>query len=64
MVSIDRSIIRRIKNGHDLVTYHGVLVPPYSQRPYSSVVLERSLSALNNFVASVMLFKGSVDMEN
>ena len=30
VVSIDRSIIRRKKNGGDLVTYHGVLVPPYS----------------------------------
>ena len=31
MVSIDRSIIRRIKNGRDLVTYRGVLVPAYSR---------------------------------
>ena len=30
MVSIDRSIIHRIKNGRDHVTYRGVLVPPYS----------------------------------
>ena len=56
VVSIDRSIIHRMKNGHDLVTYRGVPVPPYS-----SVVL----SALNNFVASIMLLnKESVDMEN
>ena len=30
MVSIDRSIIRRIKNGRDLVTYRRVPVPPYN----------------------------------
>ena len=30
VVSIDRSIIRRIKNGRDVVTYRGVPVPPYS----------------------------------
>ena len=33
MVSIDRSIMRRMKNGRDPVTYHEsylVLVPPYS----------------------------------
>ena len=52
MVSID---ICRIKNGRDLVTYHGVSVPLYS-----SVLL----STLNNFVASIMLLKESVDMEN
>ena len=53
VVLIDRSIRRRIKNGHDLVTYRGVLVPPYS-----SVV-----SALNNFVAFIMLLnKESIDM--
>ena len=39
------------------MTYRGVPVPPYSA-PYSS------LSALNNFVASIMLLKESVDMEN
>ena len=52
MVSINRLIIRRIKNGRDLATYRAVLVPPYS-----------SLSSLNNFVASIMLLKESVDME-
>ena len=30
VVSIDRSIIRRIKNGRDVVTSCGVPVPPYS----------------------------------
>ena len=33
VVSIDRSIVHRMKNGRDLVTYHEsylVLVPPYS----------------------------------
>ena len=58
--SINRSIISRIKNGRDLVIYLGVLVPPYSRGPYSSIVV----SALNNFVASIMLLKESVDMEN
>ena len=38
VVSIDRSIIRRIKNGRDLITYRKILVPPYSRGPYSSVV--------------------------
>ena len=54
-VSIDRLIIRSIKNGHDLVTYH--------ESWYLHTVV-RSLSALNNLVASIMLLKESADTEN
>ena len=53
-----QSIMRRIKNGRDPVTYHedtgGYLVPV---SPYRTV-------AFQNLVASIMLLKESVDTEN
>ena len=58
MVSIDRMIMCRIKNGRDLVTYCESYLVPVSS------VQKCSLNALNNFVASIMLLRESVDTEN
>ena len=56
---MSQSIVRRVKNGRDLVTYHESYLVPVPIR-----TVAHSLSTLNNLVASIMLLRESVDMEN